>query len=31
EALTWFGTRTVRGLRELAHIAAQIRGAERTA
>ncbi|MEA3166331.1 MAG: hypothetical protein QOJ26_1203, partial [Thermoplasmata archaeon] len=31
EALTWFGTRTVRGLRELAHVAAQIRGAERTA
>jgi ABC-type hemin transport system substrate-binding protein len=25
EALTWFGTRTVRGLRELAHVAAQLR------
>jgi ABC-type hemin transport system substrate-binding protein len=31
EALTWFGTRTVRGLRELAHVAAQLRDAERTA
>ncbi|HUR26171.1 MAG TPA: helical backbone metal receptor [Candidatus Thermoplasmatota archaeon] len=29
EALTWFGTRTVRGLRELAHVAAQLRDAER--
>ena len=29
EALTWFGTRTVRGLRELAHVAAQVRDAER--
>jgi ABC-type hemin transport system substrate-binding protein len=25
EALTWFGTRTVRGLREMAHVAAQLR------
>jgi ABC-type hemin transport system substrate-binding protein len=29
EALTWFGTRTVRGLRELARVAAQLREAER--
>ncbi|MHB1262180.1 MAG: helical backbone metal receptor [Thermoplasmatota archaeon] len=28
EALTWFGTRTVRGLRELAHVAAQLRDAQ---
>lgn len=28
EALTWFGTRTVRGLRELAHMASQLRQAE---
>ncbi|MHB1262465.1 MAG: helical backbone metal receptor [Thermoplasmatota archaeon] len=28
EALTWFGTRTVRGLRELAHVAAQLRQTE---
>jgi ABC-type hemin transport system substrate-binding protein len=30
EALTWFGTRTARGLRELARMAAQLREAERT-
>jgi iron complex transport system substrate-binding protein len=28
EALTWFGTRTVRGLRELGHVAAQMRAEE---
>jgi ABC-type hemin transport system substrate-binding protein len=28
EALTWFGTRTVRGLRELAHVAQQLRAAD---
>jgi hypothetical protein len=27
EALTWFGTRTARGLRELAAVAAELRAA----
>src|SRR5689334_2114959 len=29
EALTWFGTRTVRGLRELAHVAGEMREREK--